>query len=264
MGEIRLTCPECGTEYRLPEGSIPPEGRNVECSSCGTVWLQRRTPAQSVVAPVVAPTVTPPAVPATPQLNRPLPASVLSVLQEEAELARQQREDATPAPAPRTPTPAPIAASEDWPATTVTDAASVGASATLPLPSAKAQAGPSPSRHINPQPNRPAQAAPSQQALEDTVNRTTPHHPAPAPPQAVAAEPSATLAEVPPADTAGYRRGLGWSVGIAAIGLLLYVAAPQFADTGPAGARMMEWRMAVDDGRGWLQDQLFGRPDAGD
>ena len=42
MAEIRLICPGCDAEYRIPEKAIPPEGREVECSDCGRVWHGER------------------------------------------------------------------------------------------------------------------------------------------------------------------------------------------------------------------------------
>lgn len=35
-----LTCPECQTQYGIPDGAIKPEGRKVKCVSCGHVWHQ--------------------------------------------------------------------------------------------------------------------------------------------------------------------------------------------------------------------------------
>lgn len=37
---MRLICPECNALYDIADAMIPPEGREVECSACGHVWLQ--------------------------------------------------------------------------------------------------------------------------------------------------------------------------------------------------------------------------------
>ena len=37
---MRLTCPNCGAQYEVPEEVIPDEGRDVQCSSCGHTWYQ--------------------------------------------------------------------------------------------------------------------------------------------------------------------------------------------------------------------------------
>lgn len=37
---MRLICPECNALYDIDSAMIPPEGREVECSACGHVWMQ--------------------------------------------------------------------------------------------------------------------------------------------------------------------------------------------------------------------------------
>ncbi|GGH35349.1 MJ0042 family finger-like domain-containing protein [Cribrihabitans marinus] len=37
---MRLTCPNCGAQYEVPDEVIPPEGRDVQCSNCGNTWYQ--------------------------------------------------------------------------------------------------------------------------------------------------------------------------------------------------------------------------------
>lgn len=38
---MRLTCPNCGVEYEVPEGLIPTAGKHVQCSACHTRWFVR-------------------------------------------------------------------------------------------------------------------------------------------------------------------------------------------------------------------------------
>ena len=37
---MRLICPNCDAQYEVPENVMPPEGRDVQCSNCGTTWFQ--------------------------------------------------------------------------------------------------------------------------------------------------------------------------------------------------------------------------------
>jgi predicted Zn finger-like uncharacterized protein len=37
---MRLTCPHCEAQYEVDESVIPEGGRDVQCSNCGTTWLQ--------------------------------------------------------------------------------------------------------------------------------------------------------------------------------------------------------------------------------
>lgn len=211
MGEIRLTCPECGAEYRVDAGAIPAGGREVECSSCGHGWHQPGAagPARPAGAPEGD----------GPRLNRPLPESVLSVLREEADLARRQRGE---------------------PATPVEDAQVI-------LATDPPMAGPAPSRHINDRPHRPAETAPPQDQLEATVNRTTPHG------QSRTVKPLHED-DAEATDRRGYLRGFTLAAAIAAALLLVYVLAPQEPDEG----QMAAFRIAVDDGRTWLHQRVFG------
>ena len=39
-----LTCPECGTQYVVKDGAIPPQGRQVRCASCKHSWHQDPEP----------------------------------------------------------------------------------------------------------------------------------------------------------------------------------------------------------------------------
>ena len=46
-----LTCPNCGTQYVVKDGAIPPQGRQVRCASCKHSWHQDPDPADEA-APV--------------------------------------------------------------------------------------------------------------------------------------------------------------------------------------------------------------------
>ncbi|MDQ3140424.1 MAG: zinc-ribbon domain-containing protein, partial [Pseudomonadota bacterium] len=41
-----LTCPACSTQYRLKDGAIPPEGRQVRCAACKHKWHEDGAPAE--------------------------------------------------------------------------------------------------------------------------------------------------------------------------------------------------------------------------
>lgn len=251
MGEIRLICPGCGAEYRVADTAIPAAGRDVECSSCGKTWFQTGTEVAENRD--------------KPDLNRPLPDSVLSVLREEAELARRQRagDDLSPMSLSGAAAPLPDASvpdSADWPATTVTGPQPIPTEPGLtdPLP-----AGPAPSRHIHRVPHRPTSTVPPHEKLEETVTRTTPHA-APPEPESNASDTASKAVSAAAPDNHAYRRGFGWAVGIAAAFLLLYAAAPRFDAARQPGAALISWRMTVDEGRVWLQDRISSPFGAGD
>ncbi|CAD0184091.1 family finger-like domain protein [Ruegeria sp. THAF57] len=41
---MRLTCPNCGAQYEVPDEVIPAEGRDVQCSNCEKTWFQSKDP----------------------------------------------------------------------------------------------------------------------------------------------------------------------------------------------------------------------------
>ncbi|WP_425081688.1 zinc-ribbon domain-containing protein [Ruegeria arenilitoris] len=49
---MRLTCPNCGAQYEVPDEVIPEEGRDVQCSNCENTWFQAKYPDQPAPAAV--------------------------------------------------------------------------------------------------------------------------------------------------------------------------------------------------------------------
>ncbi|MEM9308252.1 MAG: zinc-ribbon domain-containing protein [Pseudomonadota bacterium] len=47
---MRLICPNCGAQYEVPADVMPPEGRDVQCSSCGQTWFQEHPDAEGAFA----------------------------------------------------------------------------------------------------------------------------------------------------------------------------------------------------------------------
>ncbi|PSL20197.1 zinc-ribbon domain-containing protein [Shimia abyssi] len=46
---MRLTCPNCGAQYEVPDDVIPQAGRDVQCSNCGDTWFQAHPDAEAPV-----------------------------------------------------------------------------------------------------------------------------------------------------------------------------------------------------------------------
>ena len=50
---MRLMCPNCSTQYEIPDEWIPDSGRDVQCFYCARTWIQARVP--QAEAPIEAP-----------------------------------------------------------------------------------------------------------------------------------------------------------------------------------------------------------------
>jgi predicted Zn finger-like uncharacterized protein len=99
---MRLTCPNCGAQYEVPDDVIPFAGRDVQCSNCGNTWFQAHSdnpdpePQEPPPAPpprARKPRREPPPPPAAAEAEpddgqmprRPLSGDVADVLREEAQ-----------------------------------------------------------------------------------------------------------------------------------------------------------------------------------
>jgi predicted Zn finger-like uncharacterized protein len=127
---MRLTCPNCGVEYEVPDGMVPAAGRHVQCTACHTRWFVRgvrsaatedqilsrletwRPRPAAVPAPAAGPTL----VPDPPAPDEPAPSAEpepeVVLLEETAEVVLPEPEpepepEATPDPEPAPETPAP-------------------------------------------------------------------------------------------------------------------------------------------------------------
>jgi predicted Zn finger-like uncharacterized protein len=207
---MRLTCPNCKAQYEVADGVIPPGGRDVQCSACGSTWFQY--PAEVALrmraaeledddddddgpaAPAPAP------VPAEKRVDK----TVLDVLRQEAERELAERRQARPDVATQ-----PDLGLVGRPRRKTADAAD-------PL-------GVSPS---------PAIAERSRRSLLPDIEAISPVI------ESANAERAVTPSEAPPAPPAAagrdFRRGLSYAV--VAIGALvgLYLLAPTLSSLVPA------------------------------
>ncbi len=48
---MRLTCPNCGAQYEVPDDVIPEDGRDVQCSNCEETWFQTKNTEAAIAEP---------------------------------------------------------------------------------------------------------------------------------------------------------------------------------------------------------------------
>lgn len=244
MAEIRLICPGCAAEYRLPDTAIPPEGREVECSACGNVWHATAQSTRLAPAPGDEP----------PRLSRPLPDAVLDILKDEVEHERRARAaeaeaEAPPLPAAPAAPPRAAAADPEWPATTITTAITP-------------HVDPGPIRHSPPRPKTApvhSQTAPAQ-PVQAPPARPLPQAEGPLPDKSPAGseQPAPVAALAPRPTRGGYAAGFGLAAMLAAACVALYLLAPRLSDQGAFGEGLMQLRGQMDEARLWLQDRATG------
>ncbi|MES0826247.1 zinc-ribbon domain-containing protein [Ruegeria sp. SCP11] len=87
---MRLTCPNCGAQYEVPDEVIPEEGRDVQCSNCEKTWFQAKHP-------------------------EPLPEEAVEPVAEEAPAPEPEAELEEPEAVEEAPAPAPEIAAEPAP-----------------------------------------------------------------------------------------------------------------------------------------------------
>ncbi|MEM1004734.1 MAG: zinc-ribbon domain-containing protein [Pseudomonadota bacterium] len=72
---MRLTCPNCGAQYEVPDEVIPEEGRDVQCSACDQTWFQAKHPVEPVPEPAPQPEPAPPIAEVATEAPSPKPAA---------------------------------------------------------------------------------------------------------------------------------------------------------------------------------------------
>ncbi|MEM7642494.1 MAG: zinc-ribbon domain-containing protein [Pseudomonadota bacterium] len=86
---MRITCPNCNAQYEIAADVIPADGRDVQCSNCGTTWYQEgrgREAVAEAAAPRAAPRAPAGGADDSPKPRRPLADDrAMSILREERE-----------------------------------------------------------------------------------------------------------------------------------------------------------------------------------
>ena len=278
---MRLTCPNCGAQYEVPDEVIPDTGRDVQCSNCGDTWFQHHPdhalaeddpqqdadagwdadPAPGDVADPVgdhsedppAPEPEParqpeieeaePGEPPTPA-RRELSPEVSDVLREEAEREREARaqESGGLEHQPELGLDEAEDEAERRSREARTRMARLRGESGEALPDTPDDDGPDPGTRRN--------LLPDIDEINSSLNSDEAERDA-----AAAYEGEETPA---PRSGGGFRRGFRTIILLAVIGLLLYVFAPRLAGMVPAlEAPLAAYVEMVNAGRAWL-DQTIG------
>lgn len=224
---MRLSCPNCGAIYELPEDRLPEGGGHVQCTDCHTRWFARRPPAAApgerpsedeIIARLEA---------RTPPRAAPAPG---------ASGAPGASAETIPFPGPRRPQPEPQAQPQSQPQAQPQTQASPAAAA---------------------EPAQPGKVVPPQPAAQPTPLRPRPDRPTPA------AAPGLPPA---PRRRGGLGFALALALAAAAFGLHLGARplAAQIPAAAPALSAYADQVEALRDGiestLGPLRDRLFGNP----
>ncbi len=262
---MRLTCPNCGAQYEVPDEVIPQNGRDVQCSSCGDTWFQPHAdsltdnmdePEGSLIEehrPQIPQPQEPQATPeeelrqeppqkAPQPRKRELDPSVADVLREEAALeAEARKHDASPL--------------EEQPDLGLAD----------PDDEVARRSREAQDRMVRMRGGDASSAATAATSTAagsrrdvlpdiDEINSTLRKDSARRTPTAQSAPREATT---PEEVKGGFMRGLRWVLILAVLLVLLYVFAPQISAAVPSLAPVLEpYVEAVDSARLWLDGQM--------
>ena len=273
---MRLTCPNCGAQYEVPDEVIPQNGRDVQCSSCGDTWFQPHAddisdhmgepdgalieeprPTIPVQEPDQEPEpeaeLEPEPAPIEPPEDRPQPRqreldpSVADVLREEAALeAEARKHDASPLEEQPD---LGLAAPDDEVVRRQREASERmvrmrgGEEPSVTPAAVVAATAPTGSRR---------DVLPDIDEINSTLRKDSAR-------RAPNAQPAPREATTPEEETGGFMRGFRWVLILAVLLVLLYVFAPQLREAVPALAPVLDpYVAAVDSARLWLDGQMRG------
>ena len=265
---MRLTCPNCGAQYEVPDEVIPQNGRDVQCSNCGDTWFQphaddisddmgepegalieehRPTIPQQAPAPEPEPEPEPEPAAAAEEAPQPrkreLDPSVADVLREEAALEAEARKHE--ASSLEEQPDLGLAQPDDEVSRRQREAADRmarkrGGEDASVAPAAATAAATGSRRDVLPD--------------IDEINSTLRKDSARRAPTAQSAPRETTT---PEEKSGGFMRGFRWVLILAVLLGLLYVFAPQISEAVPALAPVLEpYVAAVDSARLWLDGQM--------
>lgn len=285
---MRLTCPNCGAQYEVPDEVIPAEGRDVQCSNCGDTWFQQHPhhtspDTQEADAPAPAPpenrtpeTATakelPADLPDEEMANTPSPGT-------DADGTSEKAAGAAVTPDRRTvdPTVADILRQEAEREKAARSAETAGGIETQPElglsertkdsdeRSRQARALMGRLRGTPSQPDSPTASATDEHAdidpasrrnllpdIEEINSSLTSHHDVKEPEQSVIPEDTRA-----PAGRKGFGRGFRLAVLVFILGTIVYLLAPWISGQVPAAeAPLAQYVRAVDNFRLWLDSQV--------
>ena len=266
---MRLICPNCGAQYEVADDVIPHNGRDVQCSNCGTTWFER--PGASVAEeqgepapppppemptheetvhdapPAESPEPEPdhepeyepePAPPADEAGRQALSPEVAQILREEAERERAAREEEQIESQPDLGLDAPVDREEQ-----------LAEEARRRMARMRGEAAPAIGAAVTQASGTRKELLPDIEEINSTLRSETERDTPPEP----------TVEEKATRERKGFRYGLSLMILIAAILLLIYVFAPTIAERFPQAAPTLEAYVdAVDRGRIWLDERVQG------
>ena len=275
---MRLTCPNCGAQYEVPDEVIPEDGRDVQCSNCGDTWFQQHphhasldrqpddthspAPPENHTPEPEPGTEPPPAAPgagatsssarstgtaAAPD-RRTVDPTVADILRQEAEREKAARSAET------------AGGLETQPELGLS-----GQSSGTDERNRQARARMDRLRGTPTQPNSPATDVDGEHAdidpasrrnllpdIEDINSSLTPNHKAEAPEQSIIPEVTPE-----PVRRGGFGRGFRLAVLIFILATLIYLLSPLIAGQFPAAEEpLAQYVATVDNLRNWLDSQV--------